>query len=113
MVCRSFAARLPAAVTAGFANSLKTRLSARNSVSGAVDGKLEWKFPEKREPAGTAAGRRAANVGQAALVPESGDWGKVTMQHGSPPPGGQPEVSGGWTDGGGGWCVETDSRLKD
>jgi hypothetical protein len=44
-------------------------------------------------------------VGQAALVPKSGVLRRVHKQHGSALPGGQPEDSGGWTGGGGGWCV--------
>jgi len=34
------------------------------------------------------------------------------MQHGSTPPGGQPEDSGGWTGGGGGRCVALRIRVQ-
>jgi hypothetical protein len=51
-------------------------------------------------------GEPAGKVGQAALIPKSVGLGWGTMQHGSTPPGGQPEDSGGWTGGGGGWCEE-------
>jgi len=44
---------------------------------------------------------------------ESVGWGCVTIQHGSTPPGGQPEDSGGWTGGGGGWCVALRIRVKE
>jgi hypothetical protein len=51
-------------------------------------------------------------VGQAAVVPKSGDWGWVTMQHGSALSGGQPEGSGGWAGGSAGWCVALRIRVQ-
>ena len=51
-------------------------------------------------------GEPAGKVGHATLFSKIDDWSWVSMQHGSTPPGGQPEDSGGWTGGGGEWCVE-------
>ncbi len=34
------------------------------------------------------------------------------MQHRSALPGGQPEDNGGWTGGGGGWCVEPMIKVE-
>jgi hypothetical protein len=114
MVCRY--------LTAGLASTSKTRLLATSGVSDAVAGRGGHASlsevvaaPGVRRDAGdgdqvSGRGEPAGKVGQAALGSKSGDWGWVTMQHGSPPPGGQPEDSGGWTGGGGGRWVAL--RIK-
>jgi hypothetical protein len=100
-------------------------ITAKNDVSGAVDDRGGHArlsdvvaAPGVRRDAGdgdlvSGRGEPAGKVGLAALVPKSGEWSWVTMQHGSTPAGGQPEDSGGWTGGGGGWCVRFGSRLKE
>jgi|GEM_PF-7074938 len=107
-----------------FCSQLETKLFAKNNVSGAVDGRgghaslseVAAAPGVRRDAEGgdyvSGRGEPAGKVGQAALFPKIDDWSWITMQHGSTPPGGQLEDSGGWTGGGGGWCVELKLKVE-